>query len=299
MPALKQVIVVFVVLIFVVLIPTAAFVRMVSLRRQAALVFGQYLRKWDDHKIVLSCTTSPARIMYLHNVFAHLDLSMVYKVVIALPRRYQNSADDSIALFTGIPEWISSSSLFEIVWLDRDPGPVAKLLPALRLYPDATIITVDDDIRYNVSLVRDLVNAQCLYSKDNAPIVCVAGQNVSWWKMDPKLWPSKPNLEFIPKDMKQVQVAEGFGGVAYPAWRLNATKLAQLCETNKDTRMSDDLVISYLAAEQNIGVIRRKMPPGYGDYIVLFTYGLQHDALHKQNDLAARYRRALKALSSP
>lgn len=238
-----------------------------------------------ERRVILSCTTSPTRLAYLHNVFKAMDLTLVHRIIVALPQRYKNSPDDSEALYPEpLPLWMTSSKLVEVVRCEHDPGPVCKLQPALLRFPQDIVITVDDDTRYPSTLVADLVNHMASF--EDTPVVGSYVQHISFWNIPAVLWPTPPASE-------GTHVAEGFGGVAYPAWRLDAQRLLQLSQISKATRMADDIVISFHAASRAVPITILPPTVAHPFYIIQYAYGFLEDALHRQDDMQARYQAAV------
>lgn len=100
----------------------------------------------------------------------------------------------------------------------RDCGPYTKLLPTLHDFPDATIITVDDDIFYDYDFVSTLVNAHiCNPQAVVAPrcrVMEVEGGELKLpfvdWRFAPNDCESSPLLQ-----------PEGVRGVLYPPHSLD------------------------------------------------------------------------------
>lgn len=100
----------------------------------------------------------------------------------------------------------------------RDIGPYTKLIPALKQYPDNLIVTVDDDMIYPRSLLRELYEA---YVKNPQFIHCHRMHNMKldangkikpYRKWDLKSNVAEPGLLVFPT---------GVGGVLYPPGSLS------------------------------------------------------------------------------
>ncbi len=103
----------------------------------------------------------------------------------------------------------------------KDLRSYKKLIPALCKFPEAVVITIDDDAIYNYDLVEKLVNAHKLYPHDivaNRVHRMVLGKDgcpipyMEWnWCVNPPLEESSPLLFFT-----------GVGGVLYPPGSFNS-----------------------------------------------------------------------------
>lgn len=104
----------------------------------------------------------------------------------------------------------------------KDIRSYKKLIPALREYPDAIIVTIDDDMMYDIDLLDNLLysyrqHPDCIIANRTHRIVCGAeGKPVSylnwkWWSYD-----SQPShFNFL----------TGCGGVLYPPHSLDREAL--------------------------------------------------------------------------
>lgn len=106
-------------------------------------------------KLIVSLTSFPARINHawiaIESIFQQ-DLRPSKVVLVLsdeefptreLPKRIQHQVERGL----------------EILWTPRDTRGYKKLLPARERYPDATIVTVDDDILFEPWRLRQLVEA--------------------------------------------------------------------------------------------------------------------------------------------
>ncbi|WP_244816422.1 glycosyltransferase [Caballeronia sp. Lep1P3] len=104
---------------------------------------------------------------------------------------------------------------FRIHWVEGDLGPHKKYFYAMRQFPTALIITVDDDVIYEPNLVETLVNA---HREDPRAIICnranlvlfrKSGELRSYdgWLYDYRYLRGRPTYQLLPT---------GIGGVLYP-----------------------------------------------------------------------------------
>ena len=109
----------------------------------------------SKQQVIVSLTSFPAAITYaLRAIRSILDGSVLPdKVVLYLTLSQFGEA--------GLPqellELADTHALFEIRNYDRDIRSYRKLVPALRDFPEAVIVTVDDDVAYHRHMLRDLL----------------------------------------------------------------------------------------------------------------------------------------------
>lgn len=163
----------------------------------------------DKEEIIVSLTTHGERI---YNVFKAIEsiFQQSYKVsriVLYLSDQEFKNKELPILLQN------QQKRGLEIHYV-TDIRAYTKLIPALQEYPEATIITIDDDYMYPINAIERLVHAHRLYP--NA-VCCHASRAL---KLDetcallpyssyPQIFPSKYESD-------KSYMAEGFGAVLYP-----------------------------------------------------------------------------------
>lgn len=133
------------------------FRRLNSIALKATLFFKP-IQKLDHNKrkniIVVSLTSYGKRTDSVHITIKSLFLQTDKPDVIIL-----NLAEDEFSRET-IPKNLKKLEEFGLVInFTKDIGSYKKLIPTLRLYPDAIIITVDDDVYYPSFMVKKLIQA--------------------------------------------------------------------------------------------------------------------------------------------
>lgn len=109
----------------------------------------------QKQQVVVSMTSFPKAIPYaIHAIRSILNGSVLPdKLVLYL----------TFSQFPGgeIPESLKSlakeNPVFEVRNYDRDIRSYQKLIPALADFPEAAIVTVDDDVKYHKHMLRDLL----------------------------------------------------------------------------------------------------------------------------------------------
>jgi hypothetical protein len=95
----------------------------------------------------------------------------------------------------------------------KDIGSYKKLIPALKAFPSAAIITVDDDNLYSFDVIENLVNA---YRKNSLIIHCLRMHRMKLRSKNMLEKYSKwtKNCEFL--DISPLNFPTGLGGILYP-----------------------------------------------------------------------------------
>ena len=114
----------------------------------------------------------------------------------------------------------------------------AKLVPALGLFPDADIVTIDDDIFYPTDFLERLVESHRRYpGAVIANVIMQLTRNAEGIPQEIRDWPYIPTTE--PSPASPDLFFEGFGGVLYPAGSMPPETLdnglfRSLCPTADD-----------------------------------------------------------------
>ena len=223
------------------------------------------------HKVYISMTTNPERIKALPMLLPLINTEYVDEIHINIPLKYKNTEDydenDILEL-----KLIDKVRVFRV---EKDLGPVTKILPTLRRVgdEDAIIISLDDDIAYTKSLINKLIETSIKYPnevvggrgytfsscKSNEKIRCFDIDSINeWWSSESA---TKPYVDII----------EGFGGIAYKKRLVDCDLLEKLNEVSSNCKFSDDLTINYTLAKR--GVKRRKLGWEYNKSVYPLTYG--------------------------
>ena len=112
--------------------------------------------KIQKQQVVVSMTSFPEAIPYAVQAIHSILAGSVLPDKLILYLTFSQFAESKI------PESLRSlsknSSIFEIRNYERDIRSYRKLIPALIDFPDAVVITVDDDVAYHRHMLRDLLN---------------------------------------------------------------------------------------------------------------------------------------------
>ena len=106
-------------------------------------------------QVVVSMTSFPAAIPYAVGAVRSILQGSVLPDKLVLYLTFAQFGE------AGIPqellELAEQNPIFEIKNYDRDIRSYQKLIPALADFPDAVIVTVDDDVAYHRHMLRDLL----------------------------------------------------------------------------------------------------------------------------------------------
>ena len=106
-------------------------------------------------QVVVSLTSFPAAIAYAEGAVRSLLRGSVLpdKLVlyVTLSQFAENEMPESLLQLE------QENPIFEIRNYDRDIRSYRKLIPALLDFPEAIIVTVDDDVAYHPHMLRDLL----------------------------------------------------------------------------------------------------------------------------------------------
>lgn len=127
--------------------------------------------------LIVSLTSIPSRFDKLHLVLESLCRQSIrpQKIVLWLSNEHRNKEFEYLRE-NEIPKKILDfkSRGVEIIFTD-DIGSFRKIIPALKAYPECSIVTVDDDIIYKKNMLKILVDA---HYKEPRAIVCLRSRTI-------------------------------------------------------------------------------------------------------------------------
>lgn len=186
-------------------------------------------RKLHQHRyppVIVSLTSYPPRI-------AH-----VWYTVESILR--QNALPDRIIIVLSTDEFpdhtlparleAQRQRGLEVMWVDGNTRSYKKLLPVLDAYPEAVIVTIDDDVVYQSSFLGDLLEAHQATPRD------VLGHR--GWEVQLDL-PYRQWIRATTSTPRHRTLLTGVGGILYPPGALAGTvadtdAAMNLCPTNDD-----------------------------------------------------------------
>ena len=173
-----------------------------------------------------------------------------------------------------------------------DVGPHTKLIPALEHYPNADIITIDDDIFYPHDLVETLVNTHRQH-----PNAIIANTIMRMTRNDDgslqtvAQWPYMAEADEAGTPQVE-RFFEGFGGVLYPAGCMPQQvtmydTFRELCPT------SDDIWFNAMARLAKRDIVLCQRAPF--NFVAAVNEVCDDEALHHINNAESRNDKQLQA----
>lgn len=177
--------------------------------------------KTQKQQVVVSMTSFPAAISYAAQAIRSILNGSVLPDKLVLYLTFSQFGE------SGIPEELKSLSesnpVFEIRNYDRDIRSYRKLIPALIDFPEAIIVTVDDDVAYHRHMLRDLLRLHAKYPH------AVLAHRVRHIKLGRpyRKWKKYRWYSFLLRRIHQnfTNLQTGVGGVLYPPHSLKSDML--------------------------------------------------------------------------
>lgn len=174
-----------------------------------------------QQQVVVSMTSFPAAISYAAEAIKSILNSSVLPDKVVLYLTFSQFGENGIP--TELIELSNTNPIFEIRNYDKDIRSYRKLIPALIDFPDAIIITVDDDVSYHKHMIRDLLNLHKKYPND------ILAHRAKLMKPDKPYhkWKKYRWYRFILKRIHSNtrNIQTGVGGVLYPPHSLKTEML--------------------------------------------------------------------------
>lgn len=166
----------------------------------------------NKEKIIVSLTSFPPAINFAKEAVKSILNGSVLPDKIILYLTFSEFGD------SGIPKDIlrlaEENPIFEIRDYHRNIKSYRKLVPALRDFPDAVIVTIDDDVWYHKDMLRDLLKMHKQFPED------VIAHRVKLIAPDKpyKKWKKLRWYHFLRKrvHLSSLILQTGVAGVLYP-----------------------------------------------------------------------------------
>lgn len=189
----------------------------------------------SKQQIIVSLTSFPAAIPYAAQAVQSILNGSVLPDKVILYLTFSQFGE------SGIPQELqklaNDNSRFEIRDYPRDIRSYRKLIPALSDFPDAIIVTIDDDVAYHKNMLRDLLRLH-----EQMPQAVLAHRAKRMKPDEPyRKWKKYRWYHFLIKKIhtsfKNIQT--GVGGVLYPPHSLkkemmNVELFTELAPTTDD-----------------------------------------------------------------
>lgn len=172
-------------------------------------------------QVIVSLTSFPAAIPYAAQAIQSILNGSVLPDKVVLYLTFSQFGEG------GIPQELlkmaEDNPVFEIRNYDQEIRSYRKLIPALKDFPDAIIVTVDDDVAYHKNMLRDLLKLH-----EQIPNAVLAHRAKLMKPGKPyRQWRKYRWYHFLLKKIhsgyKNIQT--GVGGVLYPPYALKPEML--------------------------------------------------------------------------
>lgn len=172
----------------------------------------------EKEQVIVSLTSYPAAISFAAPAIKSILEGSVLPDKIVLYLLFSQFGD------AGIPQELldleKENPIFEIRDCERDLRSYLKLVPALKDFPEAVIVTIDDDQRYHKNLLKDLLKMHSQFPDDViAHRVKKVNLNAPYSKWKKFKW---HNFLLNRYQGGYGNLQTGVGGVLYPPHSLKA-----------------------------------------------------------------------------
>lgn len=188
-----------------------------------------------QQQVIVSLTSFPAAIPFAAQAIQSILNGSILPDKVILYLTFAQFEEN------GIPQDLqniaNSNPLFEIRDYPKDIRSYRKLIPALQDFPNAIIVTIDDDVKYHKNMLRDLISLH-----EQMPNAILAHRAKLMKPGEPyRKWKKYRWYHFLTQrihaDFRNIQT--GVGGVLYPPHSLNPDMLneelfTQLAPTTDD-----------------------------------------------------------------
>ena len=206
-------------------------------------------------KVIVSLTSFPAAIPYAKEAITSILTGSALPDKVVLYLTFSQFEDSKIP--TELLTLAKNNPLFEIRNYNEEIRSYRKLIPALKDFPDAIIVTIDDDVLYHKNMLRDLL---ALHKQIPEAIIANRAKKIKLntpyrqWRKYRWYHSLVKKLNF---NYKNIQT--GVGGVLYPPNSLSQEMLNS--KIFKEIAPTTDDIWFWAAAVAN------------GTYVVPFPFG--------------------------
>ena len=172
----------------------------------------------NKQQVVVSMTSFPAAIGFAEQTVRSLLRGSVLPDRLVLYVTLRQFAGG--VLPQSLLELERQNHVFEIRNYDRDIRSYRKLVPALADFPDAIIVTVDDDVAYHPHMLRNLL---LLHTRIPDAVLAHRAKRIKYGRPY-KTWSKYRWYHFIFRRIHRsfLNIQTGVGGVLYPPHSLRA-----------------------------------------------------------------------------
>lgn len=229
----------------------------------------------NNHPVVVTMTTSPIRLPKITAVLAMLDIEYITQINVVLPMQYGAKNE----VYNNIPNDLLTFPKVKIVRIEKDMGPITKMLPVIKDSSDrkAIVISIDDDIGYPMGMIKELIYQKVI---KHPKAVITMGTSMGFYggiKNMKKYWPERHQKRPF------VDLVEGWSSILYMPNLVNTECMSEIANLSRKCLLSDDFVISFVLALNKVEKVIVNNRYAFNPHP--FTYGTGEDALHAGRDL--------------
>ncbi|MFV0521985.1 MAG: hypothetical protein ACK5MI_06110 [Mangrovibacterium sp.] len=178
------------------------------------------LEALEQKELVVSLTSFPAAIPFAVQAIQSILNGSIMPAKVIL---YLTASQFLEEIIPDELKELEENSILQVRFYEENIRSYTKLIPALNDFPEAVIVTIDDDIYYGQHMLRDLLR---LHAKHPNAII---GHRVRDLKLDApyRQWERYKSWRYLTKNLspKFGNVQTGVGGVLYPPHSLNKKML--------------------------------------------------------------------------
>ena len=175
----------------------------------------------SKHQVIVSLTSFPAAIPYAAQAIQSILNGSVLPDKVVLYLTFSQFGEGGLP--KNLLKLADESPLFEIRDYPIDIRSYRKLIPAIHDFPDAIIVTIDDDVKYHKNMLCDLLSLHKLFAN------AILAHRAKLMKPNEpyRKWRKYRWYHFLGKKIHSNfrNIQTGVGGVLYPPHSLQADML--------------------------------------------------------------------------
>ena len=166
----------------------------------------------SKEQVIVSLTSFPAAIRYAIPTIQSILAGSVLPDKLVLYLTFAQFGEQGIP--QELQDMAAHNPIFEIRNYDRDIRSYRKLIPALADFPDAVIVTIDDDVNYHRYMLRDLLS---LHQEIPHAVLAHRAKRMKPGKPY-RRWSKYRWYDFLFKRIHSgfTNIGTGVGGILYP-----------------------------------------------------------------------------------
>ena len=187
-------------------------------------------------EVIVSMTSFPQAISFAVQAVKSILKGSVLPDKLILYLTFSQFQDANMPVPEELKRLAAENPIFEVRNYDTDIRSYRKLIPALKEFPEAIIVTVDDDVNYHPDMLRDLLS---LHAQIPDAVLAHRAKRIRFGKPYRK-WSKYRWYHFLLKRIHRnfTNIQTGVGGVLYPPHSLKEdmldvelfTKIAPSCD---------------------------------------------------------------------